>query len=179
MLDAESTVTDATAVPYTHHKFADTPADHEVIWRYMDLPKFLCLIETRKLHFAFIYDLPDKWEGVIDRRTTAGIQAVFASASGSAIDLFRTVHEHMAVNCWFRGVYESVAMWSLYTKTEYGIAIRTTVGRLKEALAATSMPVYIGAVHYRDPAVTDGSVLGIGELKRSPTLAPEATLLSA
>jgi hypothetical protein len=41
-------------------------------------------------------------------------------------------------------------MWRSYTNSEYGVAISTTVGRLKAALEACALDVYLGSVRYRD-----------------------------
>jgi hypothetical protein len=46
--------------------------------------------------------------------------------------------------------HESVAMWKLYTKGLDGVAIATTVGRLKDSLQADQRRFVIGQVSYRD-----------------------------
>ena len=44
------------------------PDDDATIWRYMDLPKFLSLIEQRALYFALPHQLEDTWEARIHTR---------------------------------------------------------------------------------------------------------------
>jgi hypothetical protein len=41
-------------------------------------------------------------------------------------------------------------MWSLYTQTIYGIAIKSSVDRLKTAFNQSSREVFFGCVEYRD-----------------------------
>lgn len=58
------------------------------------------------------------------------------------------------VSCWFSGEHESEAMWKLYGDSGKGIAIRTTVGRLREALEGggdlQDKKIFIGFVKYID-----------------------------
>jgi hypothetical protein len=138
-------------MPYLLHPQAITPHDDTVIWRYMDLPKFLIMLEQKALYFALLGELDDKWEAVIDRRMARSIASTFApSASGDVISLYQEFNKHMAVNCWYCGCEESIAMWTLYTETVYGVAIKSTVHRLKRALAGAKEDVFLGIVEYRD-----------------------------
>jgi hypothetical protein len=118
---------------YLEHPQIESPDDDLVIWRYMDLPKFLLMIEQRGLYFALLTEFEDKWEGVIGRDLTTGVQTAFRSASGNVIGLYQEFFKNLAINCWYSGKDESVAMWKLYTTSEYGVAIRSTVRDLKRA----------------------------------------------
>jgi hypothetical protein len=53
------------------------------------------------------------------------------------------------VNCWHKNEVESVAMWKLYTQGKDGVAIQTTVGRLKDCLSHEPRPIFIAEVNYR------------------------------
>ncbi len=128
----------------------DTPPDCTVLWRYMDLPKLLAVLENRSLYFALPSEFEDKWEAVVPRDLTTAIQTSFVTASGAVLDEFRRFHGRSAINCWYCGPDESVAMWRLYTTSEYGVAITTTVGRLKLALEHCERDVYLGSVRYQD-----------------------------
>ena len=52
------------------------------------------------------------------------------------------------INCWHQNDAESIAMWKLYTSGAEGVAIQTTVGRIKNALQGARRPVRIAAVQY-------------------------------
>jgi Protein of unknown function (DUF2971) len=54
------------------------------------------------------------------------------------------------VNCWHRNDVESVAMWKLYTRGKDGVAIQTTVERIKKCLSQEPRDVYIANVKYLD-----------------------------
>lgn len=135
---------------YVLHPDIQTPPMETVIWRYMDLPKFLQMLEQGGLYFATLSEFADKWEAVLGRELTQSIATHFGGASGSVIQLFQEFSKHTAVNCWYQGDGESIAMWELYTSTEYGVAIKSTVGDLMRALSVYEKEVFIGSVRYED-----------------------------
>jgi|HubBroStandDraft_1064217.scaffolds.fasta_scaffold165307_2 hypothetical protein len=68
----------------------------------------------------------------------------------------RAVHElnsRALISCWHENDRESVAMWRLYVSGREGVALKTTVGRLRRVLAENSetwrRPT-IGRVRYED-----------------------------
>ena len=135
------------------------PSNGFVIWRYMDLPKFLVMLEQRSLYFALLREFEDKWEAVISRGLSRGIQSVSGATSGTVIKNYQEVFEHLGINCWYTGPDESIAMWRLYTSSEYGLAIKSTVGHLKRALEEAREAVLIGQVEYRDHTDAPSEVL--------------------
>jgi hypothetical protein len=151
-------------MPYAEHLLIETPSDETVIWRYLDLPKFLLMLEQRSLYFALLSEFEDKWEAVLDRELTTGIANQFAAASGQVIGLYQEYFKHTAVNCWYCGAEESIAMWRLYTTSEYGVAIKSTVKDLKRALAGYEKEVYLGAVVYRDHTAPPAQTLSANEI---------------
>jgi hypothetical protein len=144
---------------YLQHPDIQTPPMETVIWRYMDLPKFLQMLEEGGLYFALLAEFTDKWEAVLGRELTGSISSYFGAASGDVIRLFQDFSKHTAVNCWHQGDGESVAMWELYTETEYGIAIKSTVGDLMKALSLYEPAVFIGSVKYEDHTSAPTQVL--------------------
>lgn len=139
-------------MPYRENYLVPSPGDDLVIWRYMDLPKFLVMLEQRSLYFAVLEEFDDKWEAVISRDLSRAIQVVSGSASGTMIKNYQETFGKIGINCWYSGPDESIAMWKLYTTSDYGIAIKSTVGHLKQALESANETVLIGKVVYRDHA---------------------------
>lgn len=64
--------------------------------------------------------------------------------------LFKNIAACMMVNCWYKSRHESEGMWGLYSRG--GIAIRTSVGAIKAALANNEQNhvIHVGAVKYID-----------------------------
>ncbi len=52
------------------------------------------------------------------------------------------------VNCWHICEHKSAFLWSVYAAAGDGIAIRTTLGKLKASLAAEARHLYMGQVKY-------------------------------
>jgi hypothetical protein len=114
------------------------PPVDAVLWRYMNLDRFLTLLQKRALYFcrtdlfddSFEGALPDKTADLMDhvrdvhaRRDVAGNLAPLLSAR-------RKYRRFFYANCWHANPYESMAMWRLYVPDGAGIALKTTVGAL-------------------------------------------------
>jgi hypothetical protein len=107
------------------------PDDNATIWRYMDLPKFLSLIEEKALYFAAPAQLEDKWEARVHGADNKALVDAFGVEQASTLKAGSDrVFSASAINCWYHGEGESIAMWALYTQPTYGVAIRSSVGRL-------------------------------------------------
>ncbi|TMP58261.1 hypothetical protein [Pseudoalteromonas sp. S1612] len=58
----------------------------------------------------------------------------------------KKLRKHVAINCWHRNEYESAAMWSLYLKSDEGVAIQTRVEVLVEELFEGAPDGYLPTV---------------------------------
>ena len=66
-------------------------------------------------------------------------------------DLVATQAERIFVNCWHSSSYESAIMWEHHAGKECGVAIKSTVGRLRRSLIIDVMrPIQIKDVVYID-----------------------------
>ncbi|WP_143519181.1 DUF2971 domain-containing protein [Pseudomonas sp. QTF5] len=59
------------------------------------------------------------------------------------------------VSCWYYSEHQSEAMWKLYSDQGKGVAVKTTVGKLKHALSAAiaterQTKIFLGKVKYLD-----------------------------
>jgi hypothetical protein len=140
------------------------PHGNEVIWRYMGLDKFIDLIINNRLYFTNAANLTDKYEisipdSVIDRKREMLLNKEYDQESvENEIQIFKHYNEPYKnltlVNCWSLGRHESYSQWKIYLDgSKSGVAIRTTVGKLKKAIEnATQVyqePIYISKVDYR------------------------------
>ena len=67
------------------------------------------------------------------------------------MDYYKSHREKVVISSWHINEYESFAMWQIFTQNTEGLAIQTTIGRLKEALQPERQTEqYIGAVNYID-----------------------------
>ena len=134
------------------NKFAQ-PGANDTVWRYMDLARFISILEESVLFFSQAKLMADKWEGAWGGRPTTGDveELKFLRERG---------REEIYLNCWNVSEYESAAMWDIYQREGRGVAIRSTWGRLTESITS-SWDIHGGKVLYVDVAkvpVADGNI---------------------
>ena len=142
----------------------EIPEDDSVIWRFLDLAKFISLLKDKALFMTRADKFEDQFEGAVcalgdSDKYDEALKAYYSEClDGKPVSEQLIKNEHYAIqmirknsflNCWFEGTYESIAMWRLYAsgKDAKGVAIKTTVGRLKKAIGRY---VEIGRVDYID-----------------------------
>lgn len=179
------------------------PADaRTVIWRYMNLDRFLSLVKNEMIYFPTVYQFKDPYEGIIPdqgsllakflpkilalpqvdpeafarlatknnpnkqfdlsaaRERAAQLREVPPKALAKELalvrkwlpDLYsllqRLIRSAATISCWHANKGQSAAMWDLYCKTGLGIAIRSTVGRVRRALGTASDGMFVAKVEY-------------------------------
>jgi len=153
---------------FKEHEAFITPKDEQKIWRYMDLAKFVDIIDRGKLYFPTADRLGDPFEGSFPKAYidyfNANLDKIFRPETWGIIDreqapksfsrARRTVRKFVAVSCWNMQEEESTALWKIYcgtfSGTFGGIAIQTTIGSLKRSIADENRDIYIGKVEYID-----------------------------
>jgi len=163
-------------MPYEPHPSAGTlPPDDTVIWRFMSLAKFLSLLTKSSIYFcqARKFRNEDPYEGSLSRpnlifyqlmKNEAFARQFFQVASDQPLpfnyldvyspdqqkrmgDIFAST---VFINCWHISEHENAFLWSMYASPSDGIAIRSTVGRLKTSIEKEKRGIYIGPVAYID-----------------------------
>lgn len=139
------------------------------IWKYMNLEKFLYLLQNKKLYMASIYTLFkkfDKLEGKLypetkqyiiedgksmtielERRYGVPVRDVTAKTNKILVD--NLVHNTFA-SCWHIGENDTPCMWAIYASRKLGIVIQSTYKRLHDALD-TNHKICLGFVKYQTP----------------------------
>jgi len=107
-------------------------ADETVLWRYLDLPKFLAVIEDQALHFTRAALMADRWEGSASPVNLEAGPTLYgedyARMRPQMAYARQRMRQEIYLNCWHASAHESAAMWSLYQSSGQGIAIQTTWG---------------------------------------------------
>lgn len=141
-------------------EFPPPPIDDIAIWRYMDLTKFLSLLEDDALHFSRIDHQSDDYEGSITRAMLAEQRQKWAYLTDEEYakhfkrpidkEAMKTNFAYIFLNCWHMNEGESAAMWSLYQGGQpQGLAVRSTFRRLAESIT-DECPIRITPVKYID-----------------------------
>jgi len=127
------------------------PKDNDtIVWKYLDLSKFLDMLLSRQLFMSRSDKFEDQYEGTFSEPTFEEIKKIAAN-NPKFLDNYKSHREKVVISSWHINEYESFAMWQIFTQNTEGLAIQTTIGRLKKALLAEKkMQQYIGAVNYID-----------------------------
>lgn len=158
-----------------HPEFLPPPNPAATIWRYMDLAKFLSLLDRSALFFVRIdklaaqdpfegyytnlnvqfenlkfSELPEEIRKQIGVTDEASLERYMWSKK-LIRNLGKADREKTFVNSWHAQEQESAAMWNLYVKSDEGIAIESTYERLVDSLSDyDQFGVFIGMVKYMD-----------------------------
>lgn len=144
----------------TNHPSFDQPSNTDIkVWRYMDLAKFMSLMQLSKLYFARADRLGDPWEGASTPGTVDELRNALRAALVTLPEVNleevlektrrarKTATQQFYVNCWHVAEHESAAMWSLYSTSAESIAIQTTYEKISGAMPSD---IKFGMVKYLD-----------------------------
>ena len=136
---------------YVYNPILSLPDDPDtVIWKYMDLSKFLDLLLSRRLFMARSDKFEDQYEGTFSEPTFEEMKKLSVD-NPEFLRYYKSHREKVVVSSWHINEYESYAMWQIFTKTNEGLAICSTVEKLRDALAPeTATEQFIGEVNYID-----------------------------
>jgi hypothetical protein len=136
---------------YLNNPNIKLPEDpNTIVWKYLDLSKFLDLLLSRKLFMSRSDKFEDQYEGTFSEPTYEEIKKL-AINNPDFLDYYKTHREKVAISSWHINEYESFAMWQIFTQNSEGLAIQSTIGRLQKALEPEkNLKQYIGQVNYID-----------------------------
>jgi hypothetical protein len=141
----------------THPDLPDLLDDDAVLWRYVDLARYLDLIRTAELHLARADSMLDTWEGSFGHKNVELRPSIYGEnypmMAAAIPQMYEFARTHVFLSCWYAAPVESAAMWTIYDREQRGVALRTTHGRMREALRGTR-EVYGSTVEYADYSST-------------------------
>lgn len=121
-----------------------------IVWKYLDLSKFLDLLISKKLFMSRSDKFEDQYEGTFSEPTFEEIKKL-AINNPEFLNYYKTHREKVAISSWHINEYESYAMWQIFTQNSEGLAIQSTIGRLQKALEPEkNLKQFIGQVNYID-----------------------------
>lgn len=136
---------------YLNNKNIKLPEDpNTIVWKYLDLSKFLDLLMSQKLFMSRSDKFEDQYEGTFSEPTYEEIKRI-SESNPEFLQYYKSHREKVAISSWHINEYESFAMWQIFTQNSEGLAIQSTVERLKKALdSEKNHEQYIGEVNYID-----------------------------
>lgn len=135
---------------YVSNKLIPLPDPDTVVWKYLDLSKFLDLLMARKLFMARSDKFEDQYEGTFSEPSFEEMKRLSVNEPGF-LDRYKNLRKNVVVSSWHINPYESFAMWQIFTRNNEGLAIQSTIARLQEAMEPEDrFEQYIGDVKYID-----------------------------
>ena len=136
---------------YLNNPNIKLPEDpNTIVWKYLDLSKFLDLLMSQKLFMSRSDKFEDQYEGTFSEPTFEEIRKLSID-NPDFLNYYKSHREKVAISSWHINEYESFAMWQIFTQNSEGLAIQSTIGRLQNALQPeTNFDQYIGEVNYID-----------------------------
>ena len=124
---------------YVNSSNITLPSDETIIWKYLDLSKFLDMLLSKQLFMSRSDKFEDQYEGTFSEPTFEEIRKISAD-NPRFLDFYKSHREKVTISSWHINEYESFAMWQIFTQNTEGLAIQTTIGRLKKALEQKKEP---------------------------------------
>ncbi len=136
---------------YINDKNIKLPDDPDtVVWKYLDLSKFVDLLLYQKLFMSRSDKFEDQYEGTFSEPTFEEIRKLSVDKP-EFLDYYKIHRQQVVISSWHLNEYESFAMWQIFTQKSEGLAIQSTLGRLQQALAPEKdYEQHIGEVNYID-----------------------------
>ena len=143
--------------------FEKPPRGNRVIWRYLSLEKFLDIILNSQLFFTNLTKLTDQYEGTSFESDKQRLLSKIRKSKNYDNEVKEVIEElqetnelrsYTLVNCWTLKTHESFALWKIYVGNGPGVAIRTTISKLKKSINETNQDfdehISIAQVRYRE-----------------------------
>lgn len=168
---------------FDQHDDAASGTDDLPIWRFLSFAQFIDVLDRRSLYFTRIDTLDDPFAGSSDvtaaslRMLPEEVMRLAEQAAapppkmgrlerwwarkaqeGEQDNLVKTIRGYQPpalvwASCWHGDGAQKMALWKSYHADSKHIAIRSTIGKLRSALAANApLPLTVDVVRYLDPA---------------------------
>ncbi|MFL9836339.1 DUF2971 domain-containing protein [Flavobacterium sp. ST-75] len=135
---------------YVSNEQITLPETDTIVWKYLDLSKFLDLLLCKQLFMSRSDKFEDQYEGTFSEPTYEELKKI-SENNPEFMDYYKSHRKNVVISSWHINEYESYAMWQIFTQNSEGLAIQSTVKRLQEALIHEGRyEQHIGEVKYID-----------------------------
>ena len=108
--------------------------DDAILWRYMDIAKFISMLEQNAIWLARADTFGDKHEGRFPHEMREYIKKAYEnfdkkddSPINDVNDFQDFLIKNTFISCWHHNLEENMVMWEIYGKNKNAVAIQTTV----------------------------------------------------
>lgn len=148
------------------HVLRDLP-DDTALWRYIDFARLYSLVAQRALYFTPAYMLRDlePYELRVPVSISSSNRDAWISSykqhfpdDPDGISVFERFQQSaedsllygLGISCWHVNSDENSALWQIYVPNTSGVAIKTTLGRLKQGINCRRRYITADIVEYID-----------------------------
>lgn len=117
-----------------------------ILWRYMDIAKFISMLEQKAIWLARADTFGDKHEGRFPSEMLERIKEAYQGFEDSdnspikdASDFQDYLIKNTFISCWHHNLEENMVMWEIYGKHKNAVAIKTTVEGIQKNIDATAL----------------------------------------
>lgn len=150
----------------TIHLKANGLENDVVLWRYMDVGKFISMLQKEIIWLARADTFVDKHEGRFPEEMRGYIEKAYENMPSNdespvrdAIDFQDYLVKNTFISCWHKNTEESMVMWSMYGKDQNSVAIQTTADSLKKSVNPALLSgnsLWLKEVLYENADAIDG-----------------------
>ncbi len=149
------------------------------IWRYMDLPKLIYLLDKRKLYLSRADTFEDAHEGATPLAQKDWEIQRDPKNSESFADFRCRQREWTFISCWSHRDHESHALWRIFCGPKQGVAICSRYGRLAELLNP-KLANELGLVDYgRDELIPQNTLVPFFRKRKAFAYEQEARFVAS
>ncbi|MFH5799786.1 DUF2971 domain-containing protein [Haladaptatus sp. CMAA 1911] len=126
------------------------PKNVDNVWRYRSLGEYITILDREALWFSRADKLGDPFEGSLPEQNIEKREENHSKLRSDQMKSSHFLNVYFTyINCWHMNSDESNTMWETYTN-DAGIAIVTTLPRLKNAIKRPEDKMSFGKVQYVD-----------------------------
>jgi hypothetical protein len=149
---------------------------NSLIWRYLDFPKFVNLLQKSSLFLSRADRFEDKFEGSFTPTTKAFLEKYYRENNVEfTFDQFKTsLKKAVFINCWHISASENMAMWKIYGNSSGSIAITSLVNKLEMQLKNHTLSNLLRLTkveyidHFGDPTIDTSKYTNLFTYKLIP-----------
>ena len=149
-------------MPIKNHELLVNPESDYQIVKYLDLTKYVSLLQKQALYFCRLDKLEDPFEGLSLKANLeyriSWWKKTFPNLNLSEDEIRKQVFinyneeeelkKDFYVDCWNKDKNESAALWKIYSSFTQGIMIKSSINKLREALNENPITIRLSEVKY-------------------------------
>ncbi len=144
----------------SHSQFQALSDPNATIWKYMDIFKYLTILQREELFLQRVDKYQDKYDGFMPtfrNGDTLNGSPLNPEMIQGLNDAYNQTRQYAYANCWTLNEHESSLMWDCYSNKLGGVAIKSTLQRLCDSVI-DGRDIYVNPVKYDFPNIELGNI---------------------